>query len=67
MAATWGRFTMTDAAGKMQPYTGHYVTVWRKAGDGTWKAVMDMGSPDAPPPGSDGRGPGSDGRGPPPR
>ncbi len=49
MAASWGRFTMTDAAGKLPPFTGHYVTVWRKAADGQWKALMDIGSPDAPP------------------
>ncbi len=49
MAASWGRFTMTDATGKLPPFTGHYVTVWRKAADGQWKALMDIGSPDAPP------------------
>ncbi len=50
MAATWGRFTMTDTTGKAPPFTGHYVTVWRKAADGTWKALMDIGNPDAPAP-----------------
>lgn len=49
MAASWGRFTMTDTTAKLPPFTGHYVTVWRKAADGAWKAIMDIGSPDAPP------------------
>ncbi|MBV8972742.1 MAG: hypothetical protein JO290_10670, partial [Sphingomonadaceae bacterium] len=61
MAASWGRFTMTDAAGKLPPFTGHYVTVWRKAADGKWKALMDIGSPDAPTEGAPPPG------GPPPR
>ena len=49
MAASWGRFTMRDTTGKQPPFTGHYVTVWRKAADGAWKAIMDIGEPDAPP------------------
>ena len=49
MAATWGHFTMTDTTGRQPPFTGHYVTVWRKAADGAWKAIMDIGEPDAPP------------------
>ena len=49
MAATWGRFTMTDMSGKQPPLTGHYVTVWRKSAAGAWKAIMDIGEPDAPP------------------
>ncbi len=49
MAATWGRFTMTDTSAKQPPFTGHYVTVWRKSADGAWKAIMDIGAPDAPP------------------
>jgi ketosteroid isomerase-like protein len=49
MAASWGRFTMTDTSGRQPPFTGHYVTVWRKAADGQWKALMDIGEPDAPP------------------
>ena len=49
MAASWGRFTMTDTTAKQPPFTGHYVTVWRKAADGGWKALMDIGEPDAPP------------------
>ncbi len=49
MAATWGRFTMTDTTGKNPPFHGHYVTVWRKTAAGAWKAIMDIGEPDAPP------------------
>jgi ketosteroid isomerase-like protein len=49
MAASWGRFTMTDTTGKQPPFTGHYVTVWRKTAAGEWKAIMDIGEPDAPP------------------
>ncbi len=55
MAASWGRFTMTDGAGKMPPFTGHYVTVWTRTAGGGWKALMDIGSPDAPPPPPPGR------------
>ena len=50
MAASWGRFTMIDTAGRMKPLTGRYVTVWRKAADGSWKAIMDIGNPDTPAP-----------------
>ncbi len=49
MAASWGRFTMTDATAKQPPFSGHYVTVWRKTASGAWKAIMDIGEPDAPP------------------
>jgi ketosteroid isomerase-like protein len=50
MAASWGRFTMTDTTAKQPPFTGRYVTVWRKTASGAWKAIMDIGEPDAPPP-----------------
>ncbi len=49
MAATWGHFTMTDTSGRQRPFTGHYVTVWHKTTAGQWKALMDIGEPDAPP------------------
>ena len=50
MAASWGRFAIVDSAGKAPSFSGHYVTVWHKNASGTWKAIMDVGTPDAPPP-----------------
>lgn len=29
---------------------GRYVTIWRKAADGSWKVVMDLGNPTQAPP-----------------
>lgn len=49
MAASWGRFTMTDASGRIPPFGGRYVTVWTKTAAGQWKALMDIGEPDPPP------------------
>lgn len=46
MAASWGRFTLVGSDPKAKPATGRYVTVWRKAADGGWKAIMDIGNPD---------------------
>ena len=28
---------------------GHYVTIWKKQDDGTWKVAVDAGGPSAPP------------------
>ncbi len=39
----------TDAEGKPSVNYGHYLTVWKKQADGSWKFVLDGGSP-APPP-----------------
>ena len=29
---------------------GRYVSIWRRQDDGSWKVVMDLGNPIAPPP-----------------
>ncbi len=45
---TRGRYTMTMTnPGTNQPETstGHYLTVWQKQADGSWKAVEDMVTP----------------------
>lgn len=42
--ASWGRFR--SMAGGKTVATGSYVTVWRKAVDGHWRALMDIGQPD---------------------
>jgi len=48
MAVTSGSFTltMTDAKTK-QPVTDHgaYVTVYKKQGNGEWKAILDINTP----------------------
>lgn len=48
LGASWGDFVLSDASGALKPVTGRYVTVWRKGKDGLWKALMDVGAPDAP-------------------
>ena len=51
LAASWGRYTLRDSANAARPpITGSYVTVWQKTAGGAWKAIMDIGNPDAPPP-----------------
>jgi ketosteroid isomerase-like protein len=34
--------------GKMMVSRGHYITLWRKQDDGSWKIVGDSGGPDGP-------------------
>jgi ketosteroid isomerase-like protein len=45
---TWGRYQYRDvgADGKPVVETGTYVTIWRRQADGSWKVVLDGGSPD---------------------
>ena len=48
LAYTRGRYllTMTNPdTGKPESSTGHYLTVWRKQADGSWKAVEDFITP----------------------
>ena len=37
-----------DADGKPVVGTGKYTTIWRRQPDGSWKVVLDVGTPDAP-------------------
>lgn len=51
IAYTRGRYllTMTNAdTGKPESSTGHYLTVWQKQPDGSWKAVEDFITPGGP-------------------
>jgi uncharacterized protein (TIGR02246 family) len=52
MAATHGTYTLTatDSATKKPIHDhGSYVTVFRKQGDGSWKAVLDINTSEVPP------------------
>jgi ketosteroid isomerase-like protein len=48
---TYGTYQNSSpgADGKPEVRTGMYVTIWKKQADGSWKAVVDLGS-SAPPP-----------------
>ncbi len=37
-------YTLTDPEGKRQESKGHYVTIWKRQTDGTWKYVFDTGN-----------------------
>jgi ketosteroid isomerase-like protein len=39
-----------DAAGKEVVHTGWFLTIWKRQPDGTWRYVMDNGTPDRPKP-----------------
>lgn len=43
---------VTAADGTTRRSHGRYVSIWRKQADGSWKVVMDLGNPTAPPAGS---------------
>jgi len=38
------------AGGKDSVHTGWFLTIWKRQPDGTWRYVMDNGSPDRPAP-----------------
>lgn len=48
---TVGRYEArrTAADGSVSASTGSYVTIWRRADDGSWEVVLDIGNPDEPP------------------
>ena len=54
LAFTQGSYTMTMTdpahAGQTLNDHGSYVTVYRRQGDGSWKAVSDIATSEAPPP-----------------
>lgn len=54
LAFTQGSYTMTMSdpahAGQKINDHGSYVTVYRKQGDGSWKAVSDIATSEVPPP-----------------
>ncbi|HVU18041.1 MAG TPA: nuclear transport factor 2 family protein [Candidatus Didemnitutus sp.] len=37
-----------DASGKPTVHTGWFLTIWKRQPDGTWRYVMDNGTPDRP-------------------
>jgi ketosteroid isomerase-like protein len=43
---TFGKWSMTgtDPQGKPLTRTGHYISIWKKQNDGSWKVVVDLGS-----------------------
>ena len=45
MGVTTGDWTFT--APGIKPIKGRYVTTWRRAPNGQWKALTDIGAPDA--------------------
>ncbi len=42
----WDRTPRAGAPAGAAARHGSYVTIWRKQGDGTWKAVLDIGNAD---------------------
>ncbi len=45
---TWGRYEYRDRTADNKPAVekGTYVTIWRRQADGSWKVVLDGGTPD---------------------
>jgi ketosteroid isomerase-like protein len=43
------RFTIPIAAGRIDTMLGNAVVVWRKGGDGRWRAAVDIWTPLPPP------------------
>ena len=43
------QITVNDSTGKPLTVVNKSVTIWRKEADGSWKNVVDMWNPDAPP------------------
>ncbi len=48
----YGRYEArrSGANGKESVHTGWFLTIWKRQPDGSWKYVMDNGSPDQPAP-----------------
>jgi ketosteroid isomerase-like protein len=48
----YGRYESrrTGASGQASVHTGWFLTIWKRQPDGSWKYVMDTGSPDRPAP-----------------
>ena len=48
MAYNYGRYEARhpNADGKISVHTGWFLTIWKRQPDGSWKYVMDNGSPD---------------------
>ena len=36
--------TVSDAEGKQEKTYGHYISIWKKQPDGSWKFVFDTGN-----------------------
>ena len=43
------RFTVPNAAGRIDTLLGNSVVVWRKGSDGRWRSVVDTWTPQPPP------------------
>ena len=48
MGVVWGVFHYVPLKGAA--FNGQYVTAWRKDAKGAWKAIIDIGTPEAPAP-----------------